>query len=126
MKRKRVLFALLAVCVAATAAVAIAATRDISPIPAFTNGDLTATPGDNWVTARGDVYNRQFSSLTDITASNVGQLKLAWHTRVTVPGKKAVFTGNSAEAEPVVYGGTMFMPDAKGNVFAFEIGRAHV
>jgi quinohemoprotein ethanol dehydrogenase len=121
MKRKRVLFALLAVCAAATAAVAaIAATRDVTPIPAFNNGDLTAIPGDNWLTSRGDVFNRQFSSLGEITTSNVGQLKLAWHTRVAVPGKKAVFTGNSAEAEPVIYNGTMFMPDAKGNVFAFD------
>ena len=38
-----------------------------------------------------------------------------------IPTKgKPNFTGAFAEAEPVVYGGTMYMPDTKGNVFAFD------
>jgi alcohol dehydrogenase (cytochrome c) len=121
MKRSRVLFALLIVGVAAVAAVAaFAATRGATPIPAFSTSQLTAVPGNDWLTSRGDIWNRQFSSLDTINQSNVGQLKLAWHTRVAVPGKKANFTGVSDEAEPVVYNGTMYMPDSKGNVFAFD------
>ena len=96
-------------------------THAINPIPAFSASDLTAEPGDNWVTARGDMFNRQYSSLSTITKANVKQLKIAWHTRVAIPTKgKPNFTGAFAEAEPVVYDGTMYMPDTKGNVFAFD------
>jgi quinohemoprotein ethanol dehydrogenase len=96
-------------------------THAISPIPAFTASDLTAEPGANWVTARGDMYNRQYSSLDKINKSNVKQLKIAWHTRVAIPTKgKPNFTGAFSEAEPVVFDGTMYMPDSKGNVFAFD------
>ena len=39
----------------------------------------------------------------------------------SIPTKgKPNFTGSFAEAEPVVYSGTMYMPDSKGNVFAFD------
>jgi PQQ-dependent dehydrogenase (methanol/ethanol family) len=128
MKRSRALVALLAggaVLVAAVVAVvgfstASASTRDVKPIPAFSVDQLTAQPSDDWLTSRGNIYNQQYSSLSDINKSNVGQLKLAWHTRVAVPGKKANFTGASDEAEPVEYQGTIYMPDSKGNVFAFD------
>jgi quinohemoprotein ethanol dehydrogenase len=107
--------------VLAVAIGAFAAIRDISPIPAFTTDQLTAAPSDDWLTSRGDIYNRQFSSLDSITQSNVSQLKVAWHTRVAVPSKKAQsFKGSLAEGEPVVYKGTMYMPDAKGNIFAYD------
>src|SRR4051794_12433897 len=120
MKGTRVLALVLAGgAVLAIAIGAYAAIRDISPIPAFSSDQLTATPKDDWSTSRGDIYNRQFSSLDTITASNVSQLKVAWHTRVAVPGKTS-FKGALAEGEPVVYKGTMYMPDIKGNVFAFD------
>ena len=63
----------------------------------------------------------RFSPLTQVTPANVAQLKVAWHTRVAIPTKgKPNFTGAFSEAEPVVYNGTMYMPDTKGNVFAFD------
>jgi quinohemoprotein ethanol dehydrogenase len=128
MKRRRALFALLVGGVVVLAAVvgltqlgsASASTDAITPIPAFTEGQLTALPSNDWLTSRGDIYNRQFSSLDVINQSNVSQLKLAWHTRVLVPGAKAKFTGLSAEMEPVEYAGTMYVPDAKGDVYAFD------
>jgi alcohol dehydrogenase (cytochrome c) len=125
MKRSRGLFALLVgVALVAVAAVVVltasASTKDVTPIPAFSTQQLTALPGDDWVTSRGDIYNRQFSSLSDINQSTVGKLKLAWHTRVAVPGKKVTYKGSSIEGEPVVYGGTMFLPDNNGDVYAFD------
>jgi quinohemoprotein ethanol dehydrogenase len=126
MKRSRAKFALLiggAVVVAAVAGVVLhsasASTHAITPIPAFTVQQLTAEPSSDWLTSRGDIWNRQFSSLTTINQTNVSGLKLAWHTRVAIPGKNT-FTGVSDEAEPVVYNGTMYMPDSKGHVFAFD------
>ena len=64
---------------------ASASSRDITPIPAFTAADLTAEPGSDWLTARGDIWNRQYSSLDLISKDNVSQLKIAWHTRVAIP-----------------------------------------
>ncbi|NUR74943.1 MAG: PQQ-binding-like beta-propeller repeat protein [Thermoleophilia bacterium] len=123
MKGIPALFALVlgAAVLAVVALKASASSHDITPIPAFSAAQLTSEPGNDWLTARGDIYNRQYSSLNSITKSNVAQLKIAWHTRVAIPTKgKPNFTGLSAEAEPVVYNGTMYMPDAKGNVFAFD------
>ena len=122
MKRSRGLFALLVgVALVTTAAVVVltasASTKSVTPIPAFSASQLTAAPGDDWITSRGDIYNRQFSSLSDINQSNVSGLKLAWHTRVAVPGKKVTYKGSSIEGEPVVYGGTMFLPDNNGDVY---------
>jgi len=123
MKGIRALFVLLVVGSVVTAVAWSASTRthEIQPIPAFTPAELTAEPTDNWTTARGDIYNRQYSALATITKANVKNLKIAWHTRVAIPTKgKPNFQGVSAEAEPVVYNGTMYMPDMKGNVFAFD------
>src|SRR4051794_29642972 len=100
---------------------ASASRKDITPIPAFTSSQLTAEPSADWLTARGDIWNRQYSSLDQINASNAKNLKVAWHTRVAIPSKgKPNFTGALAEAGPVIYQGTMYMPDSKGNVFAFD------
>jgi PQQ-dependent dehydrogenase (methanol/ethanol family) len=100
---------------------ASARTHEITPIPAFSAAELTAQPADDWLTSRGDIFNQQFSSLRQINKGNVKGLKVAWHTHVAVPTKgKPNFTGVSAEAEPVVYQGTMYMPDMKGNVYAFD------
>jgi PQQ-dependent dehydrogenase (methanol/ethanol family) len=93
----------------------------ITPIPAFSASDLAAAPTSDWVNVRGNVYGQQYSALTQINKTNVKNLKIAWHTVVAIPTKgKPKFTGASAEAEPVVYQGTMYMPDPKGNVYAMD------
>ena len=93
----------------------------VSPIPAFSSGDLTAAPTTDWVGVHGNIYNQQYSALTQINKTNVGQLKVAWHTKVAIPTKgKPTSQFLLAEAEPVVYGGTMYMPDANGNVYAMN------
>jgi len=128
MKRRRALLAVLFGTVVVVAAVAgfsglrsaSASSNGINPIPAFSTSQLTALPSQDWLTSKGDIFNRQFSTLAQINQSNVGQLKLAWHTRVALPGVKTNFTGVSDEAEPVEFNGTLYMPDSKGNVYAFD------
>jgi alcohol dehydrogenase (cytochrome c) len=122
MKGIRALFVLVVAGAGLAVALSASASRHaITPIPAFSNNQLTAEPSSDWVTARGDLWNRQYSSLDDINKSNVSKLKVAWHTRAAVPTKgKPNFKGVSAEAEPVFYKGTAYMPDARGNVFAFD------
>ncbi|HEY3922071.1 MAG TPA: PQQ-binding-like beta-propeller repeat protein [Gaiellaceae bacterium] len=93
----------------------------ITPIPAFNASQLAATPMNDWVGVHGNDMNQQFSGLTQITSGNVGNLKIAWHTKVFIPTKgKPTFKGSLAEAQPVEYNGTLYMPDAKGNVYAMN------
>jgi alcohol dehydrogenase (cytochrome c) len=93
----------------------------ITPIPSFSAGDLGGTPMNDWIGVHGNIMNQQFSGLTDITKDNVSSLKIAWHSQVFIPTKsKPSFTGSLAEAQPVEFGGTMYMPDAKGNVYAMD------
>jgi len=124
MKAKRfVLGGVMLVAASALVLIAVASgsRKAITPIPAFSASDLSGTPTDDWVGVHGNVMNQQFSGLTDVSASNVKNLKIAWHTQVFIPTKgKPSFTGSLAEAEPVEYKGTMYMPDSKGNVYALD------
>jgi len=93
----------------------------ISPIPAFSSTDLAATPTSNWIGVHGDDLNQQYSGLTQINQQTVKGLKLAWHSQVSIPTKgKPNFTGVLAEDEAVVYDGTMYMADGKGNAYAIN------
>jgi PQQ-dependent dehydrogenase (methanol/ethanol family) len=93
----------------------------ISPIPAFSASQLSAAPTTDWIGVHGNILNQQYSALNQINKSTVKNLKVAWHTTVAIPTKgKPNFSGVLAEAQPVEYKGTMYMPDAKGNVFAFD------
>jgi PQQ-dependent dehydrogenase (methanol/ethanol family) len=97
------------------------AKSSISPIPAFTAADLGAVPTSNWIGVHGNDFNQQYSGLTQINQRTVKNLKIAWHTTVAIPTKgKPNFSGALAESEASVYNGTMYIPDAKGNVYALD------
>jgi alcohol dehydrogenase (cytochrome c) len=85
--------------------------------PAFTAADLSAVPGENWLTNGGNVSNNRFSSLNQINTSNVSQLKQAWHIHLDGSGKAAKY---SAEGTPVVYNGVMYLPTGNSDVFAIN------
>lgn len=123
MKRVGLIAAALVGGVAALAGAvgATASERQIQPIPAFSGSQLAATPTQDWAAPHGDIFNQQYSGLAQINKTNVKRLRIAWHTRVVLPtGAKQTFKGVSAEGEPVVYKGTMYLPDVRGNVFAFD------
>ena len=92
------------------------------PAPAFTAAELVAPSADDWLGWNGNVYNQRFSTLSDINARNVKGLKQAWARNLTIPGLKAKVgaLGVFAEQQPVVYQGTMYMPDSSGNVWAMD------
>jgi alcohol dehydrogenase (cytochrome c) len=74
--------------------------------------DLLATPvGANWTSYNGDYTGRRFSSLREINASNVGQLRAAW---VFHPGNS-----QNLEATPLVIRGVMYVT-AANHVFAID------
>jgi alcohol dehydrogenase (cytochrome c) len=84
------------------------ATADTS----VTGEDLLTRPvGANWTSYNGDYTGRRFSSLHEISAANVAQLRAAW----------SFHPGNSQrlEATPVVVRGVMYVTSAN-DVFALD------
>src|ERR1700751_3012842 len=52
--------------------------KAISPAPAWTDAQLSAPSGNNWLEYYGDLSADRYSSLNQITTSNVSQLKQVW------------------------------------------------
>ena len=97
------------------------ATVAIPLAPAFTSAQLSAYAGNDWISNGGDLADDRYSSLTQITPSNVGKLKLAWHMNLGVcPVDPATGTKDqtcgSQEENAVVYQGIMYIATATGNV----------
>src|SRR5712692_5150278 len=89
----------------------------ITPAPAFTSGDLLATPGADWIANGGSINNERYSSLNQINSSNASGLKEAWHIHLNGSGKAAKY---SAEATPLVYKGVMYIATGNDDVFALD------
>lgn len=97
--------------------IVLAATRDhaqnpVSVLVNVSTSDLDAKPaGENWLSYHGDYSGRRFSSLDQITPTNVSQLRAQW-----------VFhspNSNHLEATPVVVDGLMLMTSAN-DAFALD------
>lgn len=85
------------------------------PDPAFptvTDTALAAGPGQDWPLTGGDLANRRFSPLEQITAGNVAELVPAWIYSTGVEG--------ALETTPVVVGNTLYATSAGGRVFALN------
>jgi len=96
---------------------AISRASTITPAPAFTAAQLTARPGNDWLTAGGDLTSQRFSSLNQITAANVSGLKQAWKTNLDGSGKAAKY---SQEATPIVHNGVIYIPTGNNDIFALD------
>ena len=96
---------------------AISRASTITPAPAFTAAQLTATPGADWLTAGGDLTSQRYSSLNQITAANVSGLKQAWKTNLDGSGKAAKY---SQEATPIVHNGVIYIPTGNNDIFALD------
>ncbi len=92
-----------------------------TPAPAFTPEESVASSGDNWLGYNGNAYNHRYSTLSEINADNVKNLKIAWSTEIQLPGLKLKKgETNFAEMTPIAYNGTLFMPDGRGNPWAID------
>ena len=141
--RSRGLPALLVIGVAAGILVATASSnqatkRAINPSPAWSNAQLSAPAGDNWLEYYGDLSGDRYSSLNQITTSNVGTLKQVWQTSLgtctasliagdpVVTGANKGSTNNptncgSMESNPVAVDGVLYTTNAPlGQVFAID------
>ena len=118
------------------------ATKTISPSPVWTAAQLSAPAGDNWLEYYGGLTGDRYSSLKQITTSNVGQLKEVWHmslgtcTAALIAGNPVIpgappgagfgTTGNptncgSMESNPVAVDGVLYTTNAPlGQVFAID------
>ncbi len=93
-------------------------TKAAAAIPDFTPAQLSAPSGANWISENGNIQSWRYSTLSQITASNGGSLKLAWTTHLaspTTPEHNA--TGN---ANPIVYNGTMYVQDGWTRITALD------
>jgi alcohol dehydrogenase (cytochrome c) len=86
-------------------------------IPAFATSDLTATPGDNWITQAGNLSGQRHSSLSEITPANASGVKQAWHVVLNTKAKEPLLQ-LGGEAPQIEYKGTLFAEDQYGRVFA--------
>ncbi|HUO67935.1 MAG TPA: PQQ-binding-like beta-propeller repeat protein, partial [Gammaproteobacteria bacterium] len=86
--------------------------------PAFSGKELTAPPTDQWITNGGNVYNQRYSPLTRINRDNVAQLKPQWRTHLNGSGTESKFSG---QAQPIVYGGVIYMATGANDVFALDV-----
>jgi quinohemoprotein ethanol dehydrogenase len=106
---------------AAHSKTAMAAVRAITPAPAFTPDQLSAFPGNDWLVVHGDLASHNYSSLNQITTSNVSTLKLAWSSHLG--GTCTAVSNNqacAAEGNALVYQGVMYLEDGAGDTSAID------
>jgi alcohol dehydrogenase (cytochrome c)/quinohemoprotein ethanol dehydrogenase len=109
--------------IAAFAALLVATTTGakstaITPAPAFTPGqEQSGAAGDDWITVGGGLNDQRNSTLTQINASNVAGLHLAWTGTFNLPKAAAAIP---EEGGAIIYKGTVYMPDGLNAVLALD------
>jgi len=84
---------------------------------------LMQLPVSNWLSNGGDLYNRNFSPLTQINTENIGQLGPVWRTHLEGSGIAAKYSG---EAQPIINEGVMYIITGADDVFALSIETGEV
>ena len=125
---RRALFLSITACLALLVAAGLAgslaqstpaASTAITPSPIYTVAQLGAPAGDDWLMHMGNLKGHRYSSLTQISKANVGTLKLAWKVDLGYCTTNNAACG-SFEANAVVAGGTYYIQDPFGAVYALD------
>jgi glucose dehydrogenase len=111
--------AVIGALVAGASSLLAASPTPITPVPYLSDSVLATYAGDNWVENGGDVENDRYSTLTQITPSNVGSLTQAWETNLNLCPTGTASCG-SEEATPVEYGGTMYIQTPRNGIYALD------
>jgi quinohemoprotein ethanol dehydrogenase len=90
----------------------------IGVAPAFTAAELSAFASDNWLTTGGGLSDNRYSTLTQINASNVANLHVAWQIHLGLSAKEA--KALNEEGAAVAYNGILYLPDGKSDVLALD------
>jgi len=118
--------------------------KAITPSPAWSDAELSAPAADNWLEYYGDLSGSRYSSLNQITASNVSGLKEVWHMSLgtctpdiiagkpIVPGASPGSPNNptncgSMESNPVAVNGVLYTTNAPlGQTFAIDAATGNI
>ena len=121
-----------------------AATKTITPSPPWTAAQLSAPTGDNWLEYYGSLNGNRYSSLNQITTSNVSTLKQVWQISLgtcsaaviagspVIPGASNGAANNptncgSLESNPVAVDGVLYtIAPPLGKVFAIDAATGNV
>src|SRR5438105_13776622 len=76
---------------------------------------LSAPPTDGWLKSGGNLFNQNYSPLTQINRQNVANLKGVWRARLEGSGLATKYSG---EAQPVVHEGVVYIVTGADDVFA--------
>ena len=80
--------------------------------------DAAELPVDSWVKSGGNLFNQNYSPLTQINRQNVANLKAVWRARLDGSGANAKYSG---EAQPIVHEGVVFLVTGADDVFAISV-----
>jgi alcohol dehydrogenase (cytochrome c) len=86
--------------------------------PAFSDKVLTALPTGGWLKNGGNLFNQNYSPLTQINRQNVANLKAVWRTHLDGSGLKPKYSG---EAQPIVHEGVVYVVTGADDVFAISV-----
>ncbi len=85
--------------------------------PPFDAQALLAQPTTQWVTNGGTLFNQRYSPLAQIDVRNVHSLKSVWRVDLH-SGTNRKYSG---EAQPLEYGGTVYVVTGADDVFAIDV-----
>jgi quinohemoprotein ethanol dehydrogenase len=97
--------------------------EEIAAAPNFSAADLSVLPNEDWPTVGGSLMNERYSPLDQIDTSNVSQLKGVWRTHLDGSGVGAKY---SAESQPVVYKGVMYVTTGEDDAFAVSVATGKI
>ena len=80
--------------------------------------NLVAPPTDSWPKSGGNLFNQNYSPLTQINRQNIGGLKAVWRARLDGSGAAAKYSG---EAQPIMHDGVVFIVTGADDVFAISV-----
>ena len=80
--------------------------------------DLSAPPTDGWLKSGGNLFNQNYSPLTQINRQSVANLKGVWRARLEGSGLATKYSG---EAQPVVHDGVVYIVTGADDVFAISV-----
>lgn len=84
----------------------------------FPNADVPALPIDGWPKTGGNLFNQNYSPLTQINRQTVAGLKAVWQTHLDGSGMNSKYSG---EAQPIVQNGVVYIVTGADDVFAVSV-----